>query len=204
MKDIFKLVLSLGLICAIGSSALVWVHNTTEKPIEEANKRALTESFLLVLPAGTASTEPINGQDSLYKALDANGNTIAYAGVGIGPKGFGGDVKVIAGISLEGKIIGVMVTEHSETPGVGTKVTDRKAAKSLWATLAGKAKSDAFPPNEYLDAFADRQAGEFKFGKGEGEIHAISGATYSSKAVLAGVNAICESFNKFKASGLDK
>ena len=36
-------------------------------------------------------------------------------------KGFGGAVKVMIGIGANGEITGVKVTEHSETPGLGTK-----------------------------------------------------------------------------------
>ena len=103
-------------------------------------------------------------------------------------------MKVLVGLSPEGKILGVMVTEHGETPGLGSKATDRKAKTSLWQLLAGKAKHEKFPPNPYLDSFTGRQATGFKYGKGDNGVDGVSGATLSSKAILCGVNAVCTAF----------
>ena len=194
MKDTAKLILSLGLVCAIGSLALTQVYQRTQKPIEEANKRALNESLKLVLPPETATTEKLN--DIFFKALDAQGKLVAYAGQATGTGGFHGNVKVLVGLSPEGKILGVMVTEHGETPGLGSKATDRKSKTSLWSVLAGKAKKDAFPPNPYLDSFNGRQATGFKYGKGENGVQGVSGATLSSKAILRGVNTVCKAFKE--------
>ena len=56
----------------------------------------------------------------------------------------------------------------------------------------------AFPPNDYLDAYSGRPAGEFVLGGGSSEqrIDGVSGATISSKAVLAAVNRVCDAYNK--------
>ena len=194
MKETAKLILSLGLVCAIGSLALTQVYQRTKKPIEEANKRALEESMKLVLPPETATTEKLN--DMFFKALDADGKLVAYAGQATGTGGFHGDVKVLVGISPDGKILGVMVTEHGETPGLGSKATDRKSKTSLWSVLAGKAKKETFPPNAYLDSLTGRPATGFKYGKGKGEVNGVSGATLSSKAILRGVNAVCKGFKE--------
>lgn len=201
MKDIFKLALSLGLVCCIGASALVCVYNTTKEPIKTASAKALESNMKLVLPGETVTTEELSSVDCgnviFYRALDAAGNVIAYAGQGSGDvNGFGGAVKVLVGLKSDGTIIGVMVTEHSETPGLGTKATDRQLSKSLWSVLAGKSEENPFPPNEYLDRYNGRKAGAFVLGSGGNGIHGVSGATYSSKAVLSGVNAVCEAFGK--------
>ena len=194
MKDVLKLVLSLGLVCAIGSFALSRVYTITQKPIEVASTAALMSSLKLVLPQDTASTEPINGT-IFFKALDASGKHIAYAAQAKGVGGFGGPVTVVAGIGMDGRILAVMVTESSETPGIGSKATDRKVQKSLWDVLKGKSADVAFPPNEYLDSYAGRQVADgFAFGK-DG-LHAVSGATYSSTAILNGVNAISQAFKE--------
>ena len=192
MKNILKLVLSLGLVCAIGSFALSRVYDITKKPIEAANARTLMDSLKLVLPPETASTEPIKGT-IFYKALDSKGTQIAYAALATGKGGFGGDVKVLVGLGMDGKVLAVMVTEHSETPGIGSKATDRKVQKSLWDVLKGRKTDVAFPPNAYLDSYAGRDvAGGFAFGK-DG-LNAVSGATYSSAAILNGLNAVSHAF----------
>lgn len=202
MKDILKLVISLGIVCMVGSAALAWVNKVTAEPRRVAKEKALNESLKLILPADTAKTEPIpwDGDVNFFRALDKDGKVLAFAAQGVGKGGFGGDIKVVAGIGKDGKLLGVMVTEHQETPGVGTKATDRKAAKSLWDVLTGKAKEVPFPPNQFLDAFTGRAATGFAMDAGENAVQGISGATYSSKAVLSGVNSICEAFKTLDKS----
>ena len=194
MKSILKLVLSLGIVCAIGSFALSRVYTATKKPIEEAAANELISSLKLVLPPETAATEPIENT-IFFRALDDSGNQIAYAAKATGKGGFGGDVTVLVGLDMNGKILAVMVTENSETPGIGSKATDRKVQRSLWDVLQGKASDVAFPPNEYLDSYAGRAVtGNLAFGK-DG-LHAVSGATYSSTAILNGINTVSKAFKE--------
>ncbi len=196
MKDICKLVLSLGLVCAIGSLALSKVYTTTKQPIEVAKAKDLMASLKLVLPSETSSTEKIDGT-IFFKALDASGKQIAYAAQATGKGGFHGEVKVLVGLDLQGKILAVMVTENSETPGIGSKATDRKVQKSLWDVLRGKSTDVAFPPNDYLDSYAGRNVSDgFAFGK-DG-LNAVSGATYSSTAILNGINVVSQAFKELK------
>ena len=196
MKSILKLVLSLGLVCAIGSFALSRVYTTTKKPIEEAAANELMSSLKLVLPPETATTDPIENT-IFFKALDESGNQLAYAAKATGKGGFGGDVTVLVGLDMNGKILAVMVTDNSETPGIGSKATDRKVQRSLWDVLKGKTTEVSFPPNEYLDSYAGRDVtGGFAFGR-DG-LHAVSGATYSSTAILNGINTVSQAFRELK------
>jgi len=38
--------------------------------------------------------------------------------------GYGGNMVVVVGVNPEGEVVGVQVTEHEETPGLGTRVFD--------------------------------------------------------------------------------
>ena len=195
MKDILRFCLSVGLVCLCGAAALAYVNAITAAPRRLAAEKTLADSLKLVLPPETAATVPapsVEGVD-FYDAQDGSGQVIARAALGSSPTGFGGELKVLVGLGLDNRILGVMVTEHSETPGLGTKATDRTAQKSLWAVLAGKAPAVAFPPNAYLDAFTGRPAAGFSLGgAGQGQpVQAVSGATISSKAVLDAINKIC-------------
>ena len=202
MKDIIRLCFSLGTVCFCGAVALVYVNAKTLGPRQQAQQATLTKSLSLVLPAETSDTKTlaVAAEDGLsfFLASDAAGRPLAVAGQGSTRTGFGGEVVVLVGLERDGRIRGVMVTKHSETPGLGTKATDRKQLKSLWAVLAGKDEEVAFPPNDYLDAYSGRPAGEFVLGGGSSEqrIDGVSGATISSKAVLAAVNRVCDAYNK--------
>jgi electron transport complex protein RnfG len=95
----------------------------------------------------------------------------AFRGVALeaAGKGYKGEVGLIVAIDAPtGKVIGVSVTTHSETPGLGAKAkTDPAfAAQFKGASVSGPAKVT--------------QDG--------GSINAISGATITSRAVAGGVS----------------
>ena len=208
MKQLLSFIFSLGMVCLVGSAALAWVNQTTAEPIRKAQQRALESSLKLVLPAETATTEAMPattntaGDVHFFRALDKDGRLVAYAAQATSTvSGFKGPVKVVVGLEKDGKVRAVMVTEHTETPGLGTNATDRSAVKSLWDVLAGKAKDDPFPPNEFLDSFAGMQASKgFEMDKGDPKnaVAHVSGATYSSRSVISAVDAIGEAFRQLK------
>ncbi|MDR1061324.1 MAG: FMN-binding protein, partial [Clostridiales bacterium] len=57
-----------------------------------------------------------------YRGL-SGGRTVGYVATVVS-KGYGGDVSVIVGIGADGKIAGVRVASHSETPGLGANSTN--------------------------------------------------------------------------------
>ena len=189
MKDIVKLVLSLGLICLVGSAALTFVYTSTKEPIRQADEMALTANLKMVLPPETDKTEFISGDGDIrvYQGKDASGAIVGYAVQSVGKGGFGGDIKILAGFKPDGAIRTVMVTDSKETPGIGSKATDRKVQRSLWDVLRGKKQDVSYPPNDFLDSFNGR-----KTIKGGDPVHGIGGATYSSTAVIAAVDQACE------------
>lgn len=89
---------------------------------------------------------------------------IAYETAG---KGFGGYIKVMVGYDLEQNILtGIQVIEHKETPGVGSRVTE-----------------DQFT-GRFRGLHIDVEIAPQGCPK---EIDAISGATYSSRAVCEAI-----------------
>lgn len=200
MKETLKLIASLGLICLFGSAALVYVHNMVEEPCRAAEQAALNDNLKLVMPAEAVSMEKLDlkGHDDVvfFSGKDASGKLVAYAAEALGNGGFGGNVKVMVGLSLDGTVTGVMVTAHGETPGVGTKATDRKAPKSFWKLICGKNEEQGTPPNAYLDSFVGKPMGKLTSDVPiqSAGVHPISGATYSSNAVYNAVNKVADAF----------
>ena len=206
MKDILRLCVSLGLVCLVGAGALAYVNNVTDGPRKAAAKATLTDGLKLVLPVETATIASNDEEGApenekvvvidgvkLYRAFDAARTEIAVAAEAEG-KGFGDMVKTLTGIDKDGRIIHVIVTSHSETPGLGTQATDRKMKKSIWG--GGKALAEGeLPPNPYLDGkYNGKEARPFT------AIDGVSGATYSSTAVHNAVNKACRAYGKYKAN----
>ena len=97
-------------------------------------------------------------------------NENGYA-VQVAPNGFGGAISMMVGVSADGKVLGISIISHAETPGLGAVAsanTDKGAA--------------------FRDQFVGLIAG-ITIGDGETQIDALSGATISSQAIVDGVNA---------------
>lgn len=174
MKDIFRLGSILFLICAVAALMLTVTNNVTSPVIEEMNIQANNESRKEVLQEAEEfkQLENIKGDlvEEVYQGL--NGGEIVGYTIKTTPKGYGGKVEVMVGISQNGEISGVKIGNHSETPGLGSKASEpafkdqfngKSTEKSL-AVVKGNASND-------------------------NDIAAISGATITSKAVTSGVNA---------------
>ncbi|MCC6202626.1 MAG: RnfABCDGE type electron transport complex subunit G [Gammaproteobacteria bacterium] len=88
-------------------------------------------------------------------------------------EGYGGDIRMLVGIDEAGRVTRVLVVAHQETGGFGDAI---EADKSNWtdgftgSELAGSADSD----------WQERASG--------GAFDAISGATITSRAMIAGVH----------------
>ncbi len=204
MKEILKLTLSLTLICAIAGTALAFVSQKTDGPRKKARLAQRNEKMKLLLPEETAKIQesPAGNGVTFFEARDNAGKVIAYCAESSDPNGFGGEVKVLVGFNLNGAIRGVLVSENSETPGIGSRACNRETPKSFWS-LFQKSEDDtnrenALPPNSYLDSYNNCRltGGEFQFGIPSPEqdtnnyVMPITGATISSTAIRNAVNRI--------------
>lgn len=183
MNNIVKLGLNLFAICAVAALLLGVTNQVTAPVIAERNVQANNESRQIVLPDANEFTQV---SDSEYENIDGivsevyegkNGSeTVGYT-VKVLPKGYGGAIELIVGISKDGTVSGINIGNMSETPGLGAKASD----------------------SSFKDQFAGKPASELILIKGsssgENEISAISGATITSSAVTDGVNVAIELFN---------
>ena len=82
--------------------------------------------------------------------------------------GYGGTIDLMVGLSPEGTITGVQVLKHTETPGLGAKITEEKFLQQFTAK------------NVQNTNWALKKEG--------GDIDQISGATISPQAVVKSLN----------------
>lgn len=185
-EGIGRLIVVLGLITFVCALLLGFVNQVTAPLIEQNEidtRNAAMEEIIpgatfedlntvlsaeevaaagVTLPAGRTAAA-ISG---VYKAT-VDGQDGGYC-VQVNPKGFGGELTLIVGISADGTVAGAKVTAHGETPGLGAKAqTD-----SEWIT-------------QYKGQPAD---GQLQVTKDGGTINAITGSTITSRAVTDGVN----------------
>ncbi len=180
MRDTIKLGLILMLICAVSAGSLSYVYGVTSKIIDERKAQEVARAMAVVLPSAQ-DFERLSAEELADVKADARlaGVEEAYRGSTDGEvrgvvakvlsSGYGGKIALLVGVNSDLAIEGLQVLSHSETPGLGGEITK----PAFQSQFAGKGSSGALAVN-----------------KDGGEIVAISSATISSRAVVAGVNTV--------------
>lgn len=107
-------------ICLVITLALVLTNGATKPTIEKIAKVNADKARAEVLAEGDSFNEykgKLNpGIEGYFSANNKKGVAVTSTS-----KSFGGTMTVMVGIDAEGKITGVQVTAHADTPGLGTK-----------------------------------------------------------------------------------
>lgn len=160
-----RTVLSLTVICVCVALAVSVSYSLTRDKIEEQRIATERAAIASVFDSAGISYKALEGApdtvNAVYEVYSIDGALLGRA-VSVSPSGFGGNIDMIVGIGPDSELIGVNITALSETPGLGSRVAD----------------------DGYLAQYAG-QSGTLTLGV---EVDAVSGATISSRSVLAGVN----------------
>ncbi len=168
MKNIKSVIITtiiLTVICAVSAAGLAGTNALTKGRIAKAEKLAEQKAMSRIIKADNyvQSIVVINGVENVYYVAE-NENTCGFIFTS-SHNGYGGPVKVMTGIDLDGKVIAIEVLSASdETPGLGQNV----AKKTYWEKFKGLSQ-------------------KVSVGNG-GNVDAVTGATFSSKAVAECVN----------------
>ncbi len=172
MKEHIVTTVTLFLICLI-STLLLGITNSVTAPIIEklAVETEIKSRQVVFESASSFGEAKQTDAGSIAEALDENGNKIGYVVVNTA-KGYGGDISVMTGVDLDGKVTGINILSHSETAGLGAKAT-----------------TDNFR-NQFIGLISNITVSKDK--AGDNSIDAITGATITSRAVTQAVNAAIE------------
>lgn len=186
--NIFKLGVRLFIVAGITGVLLGGANAITKEPIQIQQTKANSEAMKLILPEADEftklETSPKGDVIEVNEGKKA-GETQGYA-VKVAPKGYAGAITMMVGISNEGKVQGIKILNHSETPGLG--------ANASQPAFAGQYEDKAIDkPLEVVK----------KTPSNPNEIQAITGSTITSKAVTKGVNDAVE-FYKNELKGGQK
>ena len=164
MTDFGAPIIVLVLICVIMSGLLALTNSATAPIIAEAERKANEEARLEVLPQADSflQVEQAGLPEAVrevYQAQNGAGYTFSITTQGYGGKN---TLKMAVGIDMDGKITGVKVLSHSETAGLGSKITTDENFCGQFPGLdaAGAANADTisgatFSSNYYKAALAD-------------------------------------------------
>ncbi|MFV9683600.1 electron transport complex subunit RsxG [Pseudomonas sp. NY15367] len=188
------LVLGLFAIGTVGTVALL--QQGTAERIANAEREAQVRALAEILPAGSYDNHLLDnrielnapelghrGSQSAYLALK-NGQPSALILPVTAPDGYSGAIHLLVGIFADGRLAGVRVLSHKETPGLGDKI---ELAKSDWILgFTGKSLND---PGE--DGWAVK--------KDRGDFDQFAGATITPRAAVKAVHGALRYFDTHRA-----
>jgi len=173
-SSFFNMFITLLVVSLVASASLGFVYKLTKEPIAKAklekqkaaikevipdfDNNPVAEAFAVAIPQQTADSlifHPVKKEESL----------LGYAVKTYSANGYSGNIWIMVGISNEGLVQKIVVLDHKETPGLGSKISDEK----------------------FKGQFSKLQS-PYEVKKDGGEIDAISGATISSRAICEAVN----------------
>ncbi|MDR2179052.1 MAG: RnfABCDGE type electron transport complex subunit G [Synergistaceae bacterium] len=174
-KKILRLGLILFTVTAITGVILGVVYEITLGPILQAQERLKNEALAGALPEAKSFSPVAMAPDSepVLKEVqkgEQEGALVGYC-ITVLPKGYGGLIEIVVGITKEGKLRATRILNHSETPGLG--------AKAPLPSFSGQYENKEVEKLSVVKVTPSSPE----------EIQAISGATVTSNAVTRGVNA---------------
>lgn len=162
----------LATIAFLSAFILAIVNDFTSVVIKENAMKVVNEARKKVLPEAKSFSEEetIEKQNlSFIPGKNETGETVGYV-VSAAENGYAGAIKFVLGISKDGKIAGLDIVEHQETPGLGSKITGEEW-KAIWI---GRDLTHKFEKS--ADGF--------------------SGATISPEAVYRGMIKVLDTYDK--------
>ncbi|MDR0785168.1 MAG: FMN-binding protein [Treponema sp.] len=157
MKNMLKLGCTLALYATAACVGLAFVYNGTKTVIEERQKTELEAALSELFPGmdgfSDVSAEvksPSNAVvfQTVYEVKKMD-TVLGLAVQATGPS-YGGPIKVLTGVSADGKITRVKILEHADTPGLGanaaspTYYVDRAKKITFTGQFSNKSASDPF------------------------------------------------------------
>ena len=191
MREMLKLFIAVVAFSAVSGGVLAAIQDATKEKIEYQQLKFVKGPTIKTIMEGSSNDPLIDRLRIQDEALERNifigefdgkRNTIAFETFG---KGFGGLLGVIIGVNLDtDEIVGIGVTTHSETPGIGSRAkTDLSFATQF------KGKSIKAP---------------FQIKADGGDIDAMSGATITSRGVSGAVIEATEVYERLKPIIIEK
>lgn len=176
----------------VGAALLSGTFRVTRPAIEQSERAAKMKLIAQALPAGGFDNDPVRDAKPLpvdpllglkhpgqaYLA-SRHGEPVAVVLEAAAPDGYSGEIRFLVGILPDGRISGVRVTGHRETPGLGDYI---EIGKSAWIrNFDGKSLSNPQPVY-------------WKVKKDGGQFDYMAGATITPRALIKAVRKTLEYF----------
>lgn len=195
----------LGLFALVTVGVVAVTQEMTRERISEARWRAAQAALYELIPPEqhdndlVTDTRPISAEFATMLGLTRemldekqmhiarkDGEAFAVIVPTIAPDGYSGPIEMIMAIRKDGSIMGLRVTRHKETPGLGDAIELRKSNWIL--SFNGKTRASSFE----------------KQSRHESEFDQLTGATITHNAVTRQVRRTLTFFDKAKPLDPDR
>ncbi|MBW4936599.1 electron transport complex subunit RsxG [Marinobacter sp. F4206] len=184
-QSIRRSAIGLGLFAMITGGTIAVTQALTEERIQEQAARAEAKALFEIIPESAHDNDLLRDTVQLPASdrLATDGPPTAWVARRDGqptgmilpvvaPDGYSGNIRLLVGVDLNGTVLGVRVTSHRETPGLGDRI---EAKKSDWI-FDFEGRSLGQPPHR-----------EWNVKKNGGEFDQFTGATITPRAVVKAV-----------------
>ena len=181
----------LGAVALLASLLLTQASQLTHADIAAAEARDLQVSLAQVLPEGsfdnalaedTLMLDSPQGPIKVFRAR-LKGKVTAVV-MKLSPIGYAGPIDLVVGIDADGKVLGVRVLKHKETPGLADQI---ETSKGRWIfSFDGKSLLDPAPK-------------DWAVKKDGGVFDQFTGATITPRAVVQAVQHALQYVEQHKA-----
>ncbi len=162
MRESMRMVIVLTVIAMVSAGVLSQVYNVTSVIIAENRAREMENTVYQVF-AEADSVDFVEAAFVMFNAKDSAGNILGFA-FASEANGYAGPVRVMVGVDGDTKeIVDIAVLDHTETPGLGSKIEDEE----FRSQFRGKTVESALRIGQDIDS--------------------ITGATVSAQAVAQAV-----------------
>lgn len=196
-RRVLRAALALTITAILGVGVVAIVHDRAGPRIEASRVAAQRQQLTAVLGSMAYDNDPLTDtllvHDPEYLGTDAavtvhrvrhDGAPVALLLQAVAPDGYSGALRLLVAIDAQGRLIGVRVLDHRETPGLGDFVEERR---SDWIRQFDGRSLDA-PP-----------AARWEVRKDGGDFDQYTGATITSRAVTHAVREALTFFARHRA-----
>ncbi|WP_303900942.1 electron transport complex subunit RsxG [Thiohalomonas denitrificans] len=175
----------LGVFAIAGTGLVALTHSVTVERIAQNEREALLSLLHQLVPPKrhdndlfedvTYVTDPRLGTSRpvpVYRAR-RDGEPVAAVLAPVAPEGYGGNIRLLVAINIDGTLAGVRVLGHQETPGLGDKI---EAERSDWILQFDRCSLEQPRPSNWAVK------------KDGGVFDQFTGATITPRAVVNAVH----------------
>jgi electron transport complex protein RnfG len=185
LKSMLRSGLFLAVFAVAGVGLVALSHEGTRERIAANERAALLRSLHAVVapqehdndiledvirvqsPTALGTEDPV----AVYRARK-DGKPVAAVLTPVAPDGYNGSIRLMVGVYYDGRLAGVRVLSHQETPGLGDAVDERRSDWILG--FRGRSLKDPGP-------------GRWKVKRDGGAFDQFTGATITPRAVVGAV-----------------